>query len=77
MSGKFFPSILLRDAENKRLFEWAEYKWKDNIKTDVEEVKSKCVDDNHADQVTVWGLGIYEYVNANLGSTKWNFPITW
>lgn len=31
---------------------------------------SQGVDDNHADQFAVWGLGIYEQVNANLGSIK-------
>jgi len=69
-------TVLVGKTEKKRLFEWPECKWKDNIKTEVEEVKSQGVDDNHAEQVTVWGLGIYEHINANLGSIKWNFPNT-
>lgn len=71
LSENFFISILFLEAEKKSLFEWPECKWKD-----VEEVESQGADDNHVDQVTVWELGIYEHVNANLGSIQRNFPIT-
>jgi len=77
LSEDFVINNLIWEAEKIMLFEWPECKWKDNIKTDVDELGSQGVNDNHAGQFAVWELGIYEQVNANLGSIKWNFPITW